>query len=165
MSRWKVAAACAVAFAVAMWLTFFRASEEDRIRETLDRFTRAVAVKPDDNVLSRSGRLASELKETVTDQVRVEVPDVGVRVSSRKDLVEAATKAGLVYGSADAALTNVRIRIEEGASTAKADALVVVTAERGGERKVDRRDVHFLLFKDDGWKITTIDVAGRSEPD
>jgi hypothetical protein len=30
---------------------------------------------------------------------------------------------------------------------------------RGGERKIDKRPVHFLLRNDSGWKITTIDVA------
>jgi len=41
----------------------------------------------------------------------------------------------------------------------KVDALAVVTGERGGERRVDKRPVHFLLRKDGDWRITTIDVA------
>jgi hypothetical protein len=39
------------------------------------------------------------------------------------------------------------------------DGVALVTAIRGGERKVDKRDVHFLLRKDGAWKVSTIDVA------
>lgn len=159
MKKWAIVAACAAVAAVALWLTVFRPSEEDRIRRVLDRFTKAVAVKQDDNILSRAGRVNSELKETVADDVYVDVADFSVRVTNRKDLAENATKVGLLYNSADCELTSMTIKIDESATTAKVDALAVVTGERGGERKIDKRPVHFLLRKDGTWKITTIDVA------
>lgn len=164
MKKWAVVAGCVAIAAVALWLTVFRPSEEDRVRKVLARFTKAVAVKPDDNVLARAGRLRSELKETVSDDVFVIVPDLGIRVTTRAALVENATKAGLVYQSADCDLTGMTIVIDEGATTAKVDALAVVTGSRGGERRVDKRSVHFLLSKDGDWRITTIDVA-PSRPD
>ena len=159
MKKWAIVAACAAVAAVALWLTVFRPSEEDRIRKVLDRFTKAVAVKQDDNILSRAGRVKSELKETVTDDVYVDVADFSVRVTNRKDLTDNATKVGLLYNSADCELTSMTIKIDESATTAKVDALAVVTGERGGERKIDKRPVHFLLRKDGSWKITTVDVA------
>jgi SnoaL-like domain len=160
MKKWAIVAACAAAAAVALWLTVFRPSEDDRIRKVLDRFARAVQVKPDDNILSRAGRLRSELKETVADDVHVDVSDLNIRVTTRAALVENATTAGMVFQSAECSLTGMTIKVDESATTAKVDALAVVTAERGGERKVDRRPVHFLLRKDGDWRITTIDVAG-----
>ena len=95
----------------------------------------------------------------MTDDVYVDVPDLSIRVTSRAALVEDATKAGLVFQSADCSLTGMTIKIDESASSAKVDALAVVTGERGGVHRVDKRPVHFLLRKDGDWRITTIDVA------
>lgn len=164
MRKWGIVAGCAVLAVVALWLTVFRPSEEDRIRKVLARFTKAVAVKPDDNILARTGRLKAELRETVTDDVFVAVPDFSIRVADRATLVDSAAKAGLVFQSADAELTGMTIKVDDSATTAKVDALAIVTGERGGERKVDKRSVHFLLRRDgDGdWKIATIDVAAPS---
>jgi hypothetical protein len=159
MKKWAIVAGCAAAAAIALWLTVFRPSEDDRIRKVLDRFANAVRVKPDDNILSRTGRLRSELKETVADDVYVDVSDLNIRVTNRGALVENAVKAGLVFQSADCSITGMTIKVDENATTAKVDALAVVTGERGGERKVDKRPVHFLLRKDGDWRITTIDVA------
>jgi hypothetical protein len=159
MKKWAIVAGCAAVAAVALWLTVFRPSEEDRIRKVLDRFAKAVAVKENDNIISRAGRVNSELKETVADDVYVDVADFNVRVTNRKDLAENATKAGLMFTSADCELTSMTIKVDDSATTAKVDALALVTGSRNGERKVDKRPVHFLLRKDGSWKITTIDVA------
>jgi hypothetical protein len=163
MKKWAIVAGCLAAAAVALWLTVFRPSEEDKVRRVLDRFAKAVAVKQDDNVLARMGRLKSELKETVADDVYVVVPDLNIRVTSRATLVEDAAKAGLVFQTADCDLTSLTIKVDDSATTAKVDALALVTGTRGGERKVDKRPVHFLLRKDGEWRITTIDVATSRE--
>ena len=137
MKKWGIVAGCAVAAAVVLWFTFFRPAEEDRVRKVLDRFAKAVAVK----------------------SVHADVSDVNIRVTSRAALVEDATKAGLVFQSADCSLTGMTIKIDADATSAKVDALAVVTGMRGGERRVEKRPVHFLLRKDGDWRITTIDVA------
>ncbi len=165
MKKWAIAAGCAAVAAVALWLTVFRPSEEDRIRKVLDRFTKAVMVKRDDNILSRAARVKSELKETVADDVYVDVADFNIRVTNRAALAENATKAGLVFTTADCELTAMTVKVDEAATTAKVDALAVVTGERGGERKIDKRPVHFLLRKDGVWRITTIDVASATRQD
>jgi hypothetical protein len=163
MKKWAIVAGCLAAAAVALWLTVFRPSEEDKVRKVLDRFAKAVAVKQDDNILARMGRLKSELKETVADDVYVVVPDLNIRVTSRATLVENAAKAGLVFQTADCDLTSMTIKVDDSATTAKVDALALVTGTRGGERKVDKRPVHFLLRKDGEWRITTVDVATSRE--
>jgi hypothetical protein len=63
-----------------------------------------------------------------------------------------------MFSSADCELTNTRLQIDDGATTAKVDALAVFTGVRGGDRRIDRREVHFLLRKDGHWRVTTIDV-------
>jgi hypothetical protein len=159
MKKWVVAGACAAIAVVVLVVTLTRPSEEDRIRQVLERFAKAVAVKADDNILARAGRVKSELKETVADDVYVDVADLNIRVTTRQSLADSATKAALAFSSADCELTNMNIKVDDSATTAKVDALALVTGLRGGERKIDRRPVHFLLRKDGSWKITTIDVA------
>jgi hypothetical protein len=115
-------------------------------------------VKEGDNIISRTGRLKSELGEVLDDDVRIDVPDLAIATTGRKEVVEKAAQAGVMFSSADCELSNLKIEVEEGASTAKANAVAIVTGVRGGDRRIDRRDVHFLLRKDGHWRVTTIDV-------
>src|SRR5512143_947414 len=97
MKKWGVAAACAVIAAIVIYVTLTRGSEEDKIRAVLSRLAKVVAVKKDDNLLSRNARLKSELKELVTDDVRVDVAELNIGVTGRQKLAEDATKAGAIY--------------------------------------------------------------------
>lgn len=159
MKRWGVALACALLGLVASYITLFHRSDEDAIREAVAEVVSAVEVKQDDNVLSRNGRLKTKLKPVVDDDVRVEVSELNASVRGRAKLVEEATKLGLVYTSASCALVGTTISMDEGHTTAKLETTAIVTGLRGGERRTDKRDVHFLLRKDGTWRITTIDVA------
>ena len=159
MKKWGVVLGCLIVASVALWLTFFRASEEDQIKKTLGELTKIVAVKEGDTLLSRMARLRSRTKEVVDDDVRVNVAELNMDVRGRHKFEEDAAKAGLMFQSADCELVNVSIKVDPGGTVAQADAVALVTAIRGGERKVDKRDVHFLLHKDGDWKISTIDVA------
>ena len=164
MKKWTLAAGGAAAAVLALGLTLFRPSEEDRIRKVLDRFANAVEVKANDNIVARAGRVKSELRETVADDVHVDVADLDVRVSNRAALADSATKASLVFPSARCDLTGLNIKVDDNATTAKVDALAIVTGELRGAKKVDNRPVHFLLRKDSGdWRITTIDVAATRQ--
>jgi hypothetical protein len=158
MKKWAVAGACAVVAAIVVYFTIFRASDEDRIRQTLTRLAKAASVKEDDNPLSRTGRIKSEFKEIVTDVVSVDIAEVNIRVTGRPELVEKAVMLGGVYSPATIDFSSMTIKIDEASSSAKVDAVAVLTGTRGGEKHVDKRDVHFLLHKDGSWKITTIDV-------
>ena len=159
MRKWAVVLGCAIVASVALWLTFFRASEEDQIKKVLGELTKIVAVKEGDTLLSRMARLRSRTKEIVADDVRVNVAELNLDVRGRHKFEEDAAKAGLMFQSADCELVSTSIRVDPGGSVAQADAIALVTAIRGGERRIDKRDVHFLLHKDGDWKITTIDVA------
>jgi hypothetical protein len=154
-----VALGCAVVASVALWLTFFRASDDERIRKVLADLAKMVMVKENDTILSRTARLRTHMKEVVDDDVRVNVAELGIDLRGRHKLEEDAAKAGLVFQSADCEFGSLSIRIDPAATVATVEAVALVTANRGGERKVDKRDIHFLLRKDGDWKITTIDVA------
>ena len=159
MKKWAVVLGCAIVAGIALWLTFFRDSEEEKIRKTLGELTKIVSVKEGDTLLSRMARLRSRMKDVVHDDVRVNVAELGIDVRGRHKLEEDAAKAGLMFQSADCELASVSIKVDPAGTVAQADAVALVTAVRGGERKVDKRDVHFLLHKDGDWKISTIDVA------
>jgi hypothetical protein len=150
-----------VALASVLAFVLTRPSEEQRIEETLRRLVKMVSVKDGDTLFSRAGRIRSGAKEIVDDGIRVEVPDLDVRVTGREPFADGATKAGLVYQSASAELVQIDVKLDEARTTAKADATVIVSGVRYGDRRVDKRRVHFLLRKDGEWKITTIDVAGE----
>jgi len=161
--KWGIALACALVAGVVLGVTVFRAPPEDRVKDTLGRFVKAVMVKEGDTVLSRGGRIKSTFKEVVAEDVRVTVSEINIRSSGRQHFAEDATKAGLLYQSADCELVGMTIKIDPGGTTAKVDATAIVTGVRGGDRKVDKRPVHFLLAKDGNWRITSIDVRPAEE--
>jgi hypothetical protein len=135
-----------------------RPTEEERIKKTLGRLVTAVMVKEGDNVLSRTARINSTLADVADEDVRVDVPDLGIAARGRSAIAQRAAQAGVVFQSADCELLQMNIAIDEAKTTAKVDALAVFTGVRGGARRVDRRDVHFLLRSDGGWRVTSIDV-------
>ena len=157
-----IVAACALVAVVTLYFTVFRPSEEDRVRWTVERFVKSVAVKQDENPLARMGRLKGAAKETTTDDIFVSVPDYNVRISDRIALVDNAGKIGLLYQTAECDLTGITVKIDEAATTAKVDATAIVTGSVSGEKRVDKRGIHFLLRKDGDWKITSIDVASAN---
>lgn len=163
MKKWHLVLGCAILASVALGLTFFRTSEEDQIKKTLEELVRIVAVKEGDTLISRAARLRSQLKDVVADDVRVDVSELGLDVRGRQKLADDATKAGLMFQRADCALVHLSIKVDPGGTVATADGVALVTAVRGGERRGDERDVHFLLRKDGAWKVSTIDVAAPKQ--
>ena len=154
MKKWAVAAACALVASIVLYVTVFRSSEEDRIREVVNRFTKVCEVKANDNVLMRAGRLQSTFEETVDDGVRVDIEELGMGISGREKLVENGTRAAGLYNEATIELSDIKIKIDDSKTTAKCDAV----AQLKTKDRSDKRDVHFLLRKDGGWKITTLSV-------
>lgn len=144
---------------VALYFTFFRESDENAIKRVLSEFATIVSVKNGDTIISRTVRMRSKMKDVVTDDVTAHVAEMNVDVRGREKLEDDAVKVGLVYASADCAFVVRKLEVDPAGTLAKVDATALVTANRGGERKVDKRDVHFLLRKDGGWKIDSIDVA------
>ncbi len=161
MKKWYVLVACVAVGGIALGIMFTRTSDEDRIRTTLRDFARVVAVKEGDTIVSRGVRVKGGLEDLVDDDVRVNMTELSVDVRGRPRLAEEAMRVGLLYQKADCEFSSLSIKVDQGGAVATVDAAATVTASSGGERKVDKRDVHFLLRKDDRWKIATIDVAPR----
>lgn len=159
---WIATGVCAVIGVIALCFTFFGSSPEDRVKQTLGELAKIVSVKEGDTILSRTARLRSRMKEVVDDNVFVNVAELGIDVRGRRQLEDAAAKAVVMYQSADCLFTKLVIKIDEPQVIANVDGVALVTAQQGGERKIDERAIHFLLRKDDGvWRVTTIDVAPK----
>jgi hypothetical protein len=99
------------------------------------------------------------MQEVVRDDVQVTVEELNIDVRGREKLEDDAAKAGLAYSDAECTFIGTKIEIDPAKTFAKVDATALVTAKSGGERKVDKRDVHFLLRNDGGWKIDTLRVS------
>lgn len=163
---WAVIGGCLAVAGIALYFTFFSSSDEERIRRVLDQLAATIAVKEGENILARTGRIRSQTKDLVEEDVRVNVEERALEVRGRKQLEDEAAKLGLLYQKADCTFASVKLKVDphptEG-SVATVDAVAILTATRGGDARADRRAVHFLLRKDGGWKITSIDVAAPSE--
>lgn len=157
--KWPIALGCFLVAAVALYFTFFRESDESAIKRVLSDFATIVSVKDGETIISRTVKMRSKMKDVVTDGVSAHVSELNVDVTGREKLEDNAVKVVLLYANADCAFVTKKIEIDPAATFAKVDATALVTANRGGERKVDKREVHFLLRKDGGWKIDSIDVA------
>src|SRR5687768_16517178 len=157
-----IAGACLVVAAIALYLTFFRASDEDKIKKCLSDFAKTVEVKEGDTIISRTSRMRTKFKDFVDEDVTVYVEELNIDVRGRKKLEDAAAKAGLMYSAATVEFSGTKLKLDAGGNVATVDTTAVVTANKGGERQADKRDVHFLLRKDGDWKITSIDVMRQT---
>lgn len=162
MTRRSVLLLCLAVAGVALGVMFTRTSDEDRIRKVLQDFAAVVAVKEGDTVLTRGGRVKGSMKELVDDDVHVNISELSLDVRGREKFETSAIKAGLLYQKAECDLTSLSIKVDPGATVATVESVAVVAASGGGEHKVDKRNVHFLLRKDAEWKIATIDVAPKA---
>ena len=169
MKKLAIAGGCLVVAAVALYLTFFRPSDEDKIKKCLSDFAKTVEVKEGDTILSRTSRMRTKMKDFVDEDVSVSVQELAISSRGRKKFEDDAAKAGLMYSDATVDFVGTKLKLDPGGNVATVDTTAVVSAKRGGERQGDRRDVHFLLRKDGDWKITSIDVmradgAGAAPP-
>jgi hypothetical protein len=158
-----IAGACLVVAAIALYLTFFRASDEDKIKKCLSELAKTVEVKEGDTIISRTSRMRTKFKDFVDDDVTVNVEELNIDVRGRKKLEDDAAKAGLMYSAANVEFVSTKLKLDAGGIVATVDTTAVVTATKGGERQADKRDVHLLLRKDGDWKITSIDVMRPSQ--
>jgi hypothetical protein len=170
-TKWLVGAGCGLVAAIAIYLTFFRASDEDQIKKCLSTFATIVSVKENDTIISRTARMRSRMQEVVRDDVQVTIEELNIDVRGREKLEDDAVKAGLAYSDAECTFIGTKIEIDPAKTFAKVDATAIVTGSSGGTpnpgggRKVDKRDVHFLLRKDGDWKIDTLRVSRTRDDD
>jgi ketosteroid isomerase-like protein len=159
--RTKVlAAAGALVLVVVGWLVFFGKSDEDQIKETLDRLAAIVEVKEGANPILKAARIRDELAVVLADDVHVSIPELGGVREGRQGIVEAAAQAQLGFQTAHVDLRRVEVKLDDAKQSAQASSEAQLKGKtRGGDTRRDDRNVDFLLRKADGtWKITSVTV-------
>src|SRR5258706_9392732 len=104
-----------------VWLTFFRSSDEARIRAQLAALAVAVKVSPDDTSVNPIGRFAhmNDAFSKIFDRdVRVSIPELTTLDSGRKPLAELATNAPRIFRSFDVDFSQIEIKIDDSKSGA-----------------------------------------------
>jgi hypothetical protein len=165
LKRWVPLVAIAFGVGIVGFAIFSRKTDEEQIRERLERLARSVRVEtPDENPIFRAKRLKDEFDELFSPNVKVDIPELTGFVTGREDLVRLGTRAGSTYRRADVTLASVDVKIEPDKKNAQADVSARLDADRGGEPERDERRVKFDLHKDDkGWWIDSIAVSAKTE--
>jgi hypothetical protein len=92
--KWPIAGACAVVAAIALYLTFFRASDKDKIERCLADFAAIVTVKPNDTILSRTARMRSRMGDVARDDVQVTVSELHLDVAGARSSKTTRRRSG-----------------------------------------------------------------------
>lgn len=139
---------------------FGRASDEERIRQQLDRFAHVVGVDGQENPIFRLSRLNKEFDTLVTPDVRAHVPELTSLQQGRGPLAKVAAHAGSYFQSADVSLSDVSIEVSKDRLRASSRGRAKLLAQQGGQMRRDERRVDFTLSRSDGeWLIDSLRVG------
>lgn len=164
MKRALVVALCVLVATLAIWLLFFRTSDERAIQKKLDRLATAVRVEGSENPVMRGARLQGEFTEIFVKDVLVEIPELTSIKSGRQELLAVATQAGGYYQSVRLSFDQTKIQLDDAKRSARVSCTVTLTVSRGAGDERDSREVTFRFDKIDGdWKIAQVVVSPKRE--
>ncbi|MCA9623046.1 MAG: hypothetical protein KC731_28705 [Myxococcales bacterium] len=164
MKRWLPHIGIVVGILIAVYALFFSTSDEDAIREQLERLEAVAAVSADDtNIVVRTAHVRKELSELVTEDVTFEIPELTTEERGRVALAGLAASAPRLFRTASVDLDGLAIDIDQQATTAIARGPAVLTGTRqSGELDRDRRTVAIRFDKIDGdWRVVSLSVSAR----
>ena len=154
-------AIAALAIALAAYFIFFRASDEQKIRQCVARAMAAVTVTEDDtNPIVSLGRIRGAFKETVDKNVRVRIPDLPQVQAGRDGLGEAVAQASVWFKSASVDVGSLEIKLDDAHKSAQVTTRATLRAiGRDGRPRNEERDVTLLVTTPEGtWRIASITV-------
>lgn len=163
--RWLGVAAAVVGVLVLLYALFAKKSDEELIREQLDRLARVVRVSaPDENPIFRGKRMKDEFQTLFVPNVRVDISELSSMSSGRDELVGVATRAGTVYRSAEVEIHPDSVELIASGTSARVRGSASITGDRGQGPERDTRDVTFGLSKTkDGWLIDSLVVTPKRQ--
>jgi hypothetical protein len=158
-------AAAVLGAAVLLYAIFAKKSDEELIREQLERLAEVVQVStPNENPLFRGPRMSREFETLFVPAVRVDISELTSVRSGRQDLVGVATRAGSVYRSAEVSIHPESVDVLAGGTSAKVSGSATITGDRGSGPQRDERRVTFGFTKtEDGWLIDSVVVTPARE--
>ncbi len=164
MKRWLPHIGVVAGIAIAVYALFLGSTDEDRIRELLDRLEESVQVHEGEfNIIIRGSRVKKAFSTIFVKDVTFGIPDLQSRGSGRNALVGLAAQAPRLYRTAVVDLGGLNIKIDAQAMSAAAfgDASLV-GVRQGGQAERDQRTVSLRLDKIDGnWLVVSLDVSPR----
>ncbi len=165
MKRYLPHLGIALGVAIAVYALFFSESDEDRIRDVLDRLTDAIAVTPEDqNMVLRAAHIKGEFADIFTKEVSFAIPELNQAAGGKRvELVGLAAKAPQLWSDARVDLSGLSIRVDEAGLSAVAVGDAQLDAiRRGGQIERDTRKVSISLDKIDGdWRIVSLTVSAK----
>ncbi len=158
-------ALAAIIAATIVYALFFRASDEDRIRQKLAAIEAAVTSRGSaSEAAARPLRIQQAFARIFTPRVQVDVPEIEAGDTPREELAElVASSEGQIQGL-DVAFTRVHLEIDRRAPPPRADvdALATLTGTERGEG-VRRRNVYQVTLHLEAiqgeWRVTRIAAA------
>jgi hypothetical protein len=164
MKRWLPHIGIVLGVMLAVYALFFGSSDEDLIREQLERLEDAIAVSEGgQNVVVRAAHIRKEFSEIFIKDVSFEVPDLTTEESGRRALVALAASAPQLFRSAHVDLDSLAIGVDGPGLTAVAQGNATLTGTRqSGEPERDQRQVSLRFDKIDGnWLCVSLSVGNR----
>lgn len=137
----------AVGLLLVGYALFWAKSDEERIRECLDRLAEAVSTSEQaQNVLFRKAALDRAFKDVFVEDASARIPELaGGVVSGTHELALLAARGSMYFQSIELRFGSVSIDLGE--SAANVQALAKVSAERSGRLRQDERKVSFRFAK------------------
>jgi len=163
MKRWLPHAGIVIGVLIAVYALFFSSSDEDLIREQLERLEDAVAVSEGANIVIRTAHVKKEFSEIFTKEVSFEIPDLPSKEDDRRGLVALAASAPRMFRTATVDLDDLQIDVDDQGITAIAQGPATLTGTRQtGELERDQRLVSLRFDKIDGtWLCVSLSVDAR----
>jgi len=162
MKRPLLLALLAAVAGTVIYILFFGASDESRIRDRLEQLAEAVRIDEDElSPLPRAGRIRSEFAEIFTTDASASVAEIDETFEGRDAMAAAAAQLVGRYRSADVSFMNIKVRIHEAAAEVKATAAVTGATHGQGASREELPVTLKLKTIDGDWKITSAVVDLR----
>lgn len=136
-------------------------TDEEAISRQLHALADAVATREGEGLLYRRARLDGMFSDILSENVRLDAPELGPPEQGRAEVTMLATRAGTLYQAGRVELHDLDIRVGESGTLAAATARAAVIASGGSEtlRREDRRVVFGLDKQDGHWRVASVGVA------
>jgi hypothetical protein len=163
----KLGVIAAFALAVVGVVTLAQSGDERRIRASLAELELALRSRPGEEPRARAQRIERAFEREVAEDVRVNIPDLPSIGRGRRELADAAIRAGEDPRGVALEVHGAEVRLDE-ERRAAAVTLRAVLGRPGDELHKDERSVALRYeLGAAGWKIGAILVSpeARAEPE
>lgn len=143
------------------FLWFGGETDEQAIARALRELADVVRSREGESFMFRTSRLNAAFKARLTPEISVEAPELA-RLSGIRAVLEAAAAAPRLYGDFTLELDDIEVEVEHGNERARATGRATLMALADARRE-QRRVIFQLEKRDEEWRVSGIEVAGRGD--